>query len=61
MGIKDLNKLINELVSSPYSIIDIKELKNKKIAIDGEIILHRHVSSNNKKIHIYNFFNEVIN
>lgn len=59
MGIKGLNKLIQQFAESSVTTANIADFKNSIIAIDSEILVHRY-RSELKNSHIYGFVNNVI-
>lgn len=59
MGIKGLNKLINEYAPSAIYQQDISEFKGSKIAIDSDNLIHKFKSSNTANSHIFGFINNV--
>jgi flap endonuclease-1 len=52
MGVRLLNTLIKS-VYNKYAIVDLKELKGKKIAIDTNIYIYKYSSYNNLMEYIY--------
>jgi flap endonuclease-1 len=59
MGIKGLNKLINQYASSAISQKHISEFRGSKVAIDSEILIHKYRSMDSKNSHIFGFINNV--
>jgi flap endonuclease-1 len=59
MGIKGLNKLINQFASSAISQKHISEFSGSKVAIDSEILIHKYRSMDSKNSHIFGFINNV--
>lgn len=59
MGIKGLNKLINQYAPSSITQKHINEFSGSKIAIDSEILIHKYRSMDSKNSHIFGFINNV--
>lgn len=62
MGIRGLNKLINQYASKSLSEINISELCGSKIAIDSEILIYKYRAkdqTNCENAHIYGFINNI--
>jgi len=59
MGIKGLNKLINQYAASAISQNYISEFSGSKIAIDSEILIHKYRSIDSKNSHIFGFINNI--
>ena len=59
MGIKGLNKLINQYAASAISQKHISEFCGTKVAIDSEILIHKYRSVDQKNSHIFGFINNV--
>jgi flap endonuclease-1 len=59
MGIKGLNKLINQYASSSISQQHISEFCGSKVAIDSEILIHKYRSMDSKNSHIFGFINNI--
>ena len=45
MGVKNLKNLLNDNVPNSFKLIDVKSLKNKKVAIDTSIILYQSITA----------------
>lgn len=50
MGIKNLNKLLKRESEEGFFTISIKDLKDKRIAIDGNLWMHRNMATTKNKI-----------
>jgi len=59
MGIKGLNKLINQYAASAISQKHISEFSGSRVAIDSEILIHKYRSVDSKNSHIFGFLNNV--
>ena len=59
MGIKGLNKLINQYAASAISQKHISEFCGSRVAIDSEILIHKYRSVDQKNSHIFGFINNV--
>ncbi len=59
MGIKGLNKLINQYAASAISQKHISEFCGSRVAIDSEILIHKYRSIDSKNSHIFGFINNV--
>jgi flap endonuclease-1 len=59
MGIKGLNKLINQYAASAISQKHISEFCGSKVAIDSEILIHKYRSMDSKNSHIFGFINNI--
>lgn len=59
MGIKGLNKLINQYAPSAITQEYISDFKGSKIAIDSELLIHKYRSLDSKNSHIFGFINNV--
>jgi len=59
MGIKGLNKLISQFASSAISLHNIDEFCGSKVAIDGEILIHKFRTVESKNSHIFGFLNNI--
>jgi flap endonuclease-1 len=59
MGIKGLNKIINQYSPSAVSHVNISEFSGSKIAIDSELLLHKFKSNESENSHIYGFINNI--
>jgi flap endonuclease-1 len=59
MGIKGLNKLINQYAPDAISQKHISEFNGCKIAIDSEILIHKFRSTESKNSHIFGFINNI--
>jgi flap endonuclease-1 len=59
MGIKGLNKLINQYALSAISQKHISEFCGSKVAIDSEILIHKYRSMDSKNSHIFGFINNI--
>ncbi len=59
MGIKGLNKLINQYAASAISQKHISEFSGSTVAIDSEILIHKYRSMDSKNSHIFGFLNNV--
>lgn len=59
MGIKGLNKLINQYAANAISQKHISEFCGSKVAIDSEILIHKYRSLDSKNSHIFGFINNI--
>lgn len=59
MGIKGLNKIINQYATSSVSQVNISEFCGSKIAIDSELLLHKFKSVESENSHIFGFLNNI--
>lgn len=59
MGIKGLNKIINQYATSSVSYLNISEFCGSKIAIDSELLLHKFKSIDSENSHIFGFLNNI--
>lgn len=59
MGIKGLNKLINQYAINAISQKNISDFAGSKIAIDSEILIHKYKSIESKNSHIFGFINNI--
>jgi len=59
MGIKGLNRLINQYAASAITQKHISEFCGSKVAIDSEILIHKYRSTESKNSHIFGFLNNV--
>jgi flap endonuclease-1 len=59
MGIKGLNKLINQYAITAISQKNINEFCGSKVAIDSEILVHKYRSLESKNSHISGFISNI--
>lgn len=59
MGIKGLNKIISLYANKSVSVQHISNFKNKKIAIDSEILIYQYRTNGDNNSHIHGFINNV--
>ena len=59
MGIKGLNKLINQYAMTAVSQKHISEFCGSKVAIDSEILVHKYRSMDSKNSHIFGFISNI--
>ena len=59
MGIKGLNKLISQFAPLAISRIHASEFCGSKVAIDGEILIHKFRTVESKNSHIFGFLNNI--
>ncbi len=59
MGIRGLNKIINQYATSSVSQVNISEFCGSKIAIDSELLLHKFKSIDSENSHIFGFLNNI--
>ncbi len=59
MGIKGLNKIINQFAESSVSQVNISTFCGSKIAIDSELLLHKFKSIESENSHIFGFLNNI--
>lgn len=55
MGIKGLNKIINQYVPDAISYSNISSFEGKKVAIDSELLMHKFRSIDSQNSHIFGF------
>lgn len=55
MGIKGLNKIINQYVPEATFQSDISNFKGSKVAIDSELLMHKFRSNESANSHIFGF------
>ena len=60
MGIKGLNKIINQYAPSAITQEYINTFANSTVAIDSELLIHRFKSTEGKNSHIYGFINIIL-
>lgn len=59
MGIKGLNKLINQYALSSISQQHISDFRGTKVAIDSEILIHKYRSIDSRNSHIFGFIKNI--
>jgi flap endonuclease-1 len=60
MGIKGLNKIINQYAKEAITYENISEFKDSKVAIDSELLLHKFKSHDSENSHIFGFLNNIM-
>jgi flap endonuclease-1 len=60
MGIKGLNKIINQYAPEAISYVNISEFSGSKVAIDSELLLHKFRSNESDNSHIFGFLINIL-